>query len=326
MMKERKHHEKQEIDIVRALKKMDIHIESIDIYNLEKGNIDIEMTVAFYEYHGEAAKLIAPVLTDILEETIAVQTEKISPFPNGMSLLTFGSAKRYTVETGVAVAAKGGGLVSGDSYTIMELGKGKYTVAISDGMGNGVRANEESAETLRLLEQILQTGISEKVAIQSINSILALRTTDEVFATLDLAIFNLHNAHSRFLKVSSIPSFIKRGDDVLMIEANNLPIGIIEHVELEAVSRQLKPGDIVIMMSDGVFDGPKHIKNNDMWIKRKIQHLQTSEPQEIADLLLEEVIREEQGEIRDDMTIVVTKIKRHIPRWAAIPIYHDEAK
>src|SRR5690625_2512604 len=70
IMKERAHHEKQEIEIIRALKQMDIHIESIDIYKLEKGNIDIEMSLVFYDYHGEGSKLIAPVLTDILDETI----------------------------------------------------------------------------------------------------------------------------------------------------------------------------------------------------------------------------------------------------------------
>src|SRR5690625_581845 len=175
IVKERAQHEKQEIEIVRALKQMDIHMESIDIYNLEKGNIDIEMSIIFYDYHGEVSKLIAPILTDILEETIVVKEEEISPFPNGISFLTFSSARQFTVETGVAIAAKGGGLISGDSYTMMELGKGKYTIAISDGMGNGIRANEESTETLRLLKQILQTGISEQVAIKSINSILALR-------------------------------------------------------------------------------------------------------------------------------------------------------
>ena len=34
----------------------------------------------------------------------------------------FSSAKAYTVETGVAHAAKDGGLVSGDSYSTIELG------------------------------------------------------------------------------------------------------------------------------------------------------------------------------------------------------------
>src|SRR5699024_284324 len=147
IVQERVQHEKHEIEIIRALKQMHIHIEKIDIYQLEKGNVDIEMALIFYDYHGEGAKLIAPVLSDILKETVVIVEEEISPFPNGVSFLTFGSAKRYEVSTGVAVAAKGGGLISGDAYTTMELGKGKYAVAISDGMGNGIRAREESMET-----------------------------------------------------------------------------------------------------------------------------------------------------------------------------------
>ncbi|MEI3604578.1 stage II sporulation protein E [Pseudogracilibacillus sp. SE30717A] len=325
IVKERKRHEKQEIQIIRALKQMDIHLEKLDIYRLEKGSIDIEMSIIFKDYHGEGPKLIAPVLTDILQETIVVTEEEISPFPNGISFLTFGSAKQYEVETGVAVAAKGGGFISGDSFTTMELGKGKYALAISDGMGNGLRAREESMETLRLLEQILQTGISEQVAIKSINSILALRTTDEIFATLDLAIINLHNAMLRFLKIGSTPSFIKRGDDVIQLEANNLPIGIIEHVELETLCEPLKSGDILIMMSDGIFDGPKQVKNNDLWLKRKIRSMKTEDPQAIADLLLEEVVRGELGVIRDDMTVIVAKVTKHKPKWATIPVIHDEA-
>lgn len=326
IVEERIHHEQQEVQIVRALKQMDIHIDSIDIYQLEKGSIDIEMSVAFQNYHGEAAKLIAPVLTDILQEPIIVKLEEVSPFPNGISFLTFGSAKRFIVKTGVATAAKGGGLISGDCHTTMELGEGKYAVAISDGMGNGVRAREESSETLRLLEQILQTGISEQVAIKSINSILALRTTDEIFATLDLAIINLHNAVVRFLKIGSSPSFIKRGDEVIQVEASNLPIGIIEHVDLDTVNHTLMSGDILIMMSDGVFDGPKEVVNNDIWLKRKIAQLKTNDPQAIADLLLEEVVRSEHGLIQDDMTVVVAKINKHTPKWSQIPVLYDQAE
>lgn len=326
IVKEREHHEQQEIQIVRALKQMDVHIESIDIYQLEKGSIDIEMSVMFQNYHGEAAKLIAPVLTDILHETIIVKLEEVSPFPNGVSFLTFGSAKQFTVETGVATAAKGGGLISGDCYTTMEIGEGKYALAISDGMGNGVRAREESSETLRLLKQILQTGISEQVAIKSINSILSLRTTDEIFATLDLAIVNLHNAVVRFLKIGSSPSFIKRGKEVIQVEASNLPIGIIEHVELDSVNRTLKSGDILIMMSDGIYDGPKEIMNNDIWLQRKIAQLKTANPQTIADLLLEEVIRTEHGAIQDDMTVVVAKIDHVKPKWSSIPFLHEQAE
>jgi stage II sporulation protein E len=325
ILKERQHHEQQEVQIIQALKQMGIELEKLDVFQLEKGNIDIEMTVSFYNYHGEASKLIAPALSDILNEMIIVKEEEISPFPNGSCYLAFGSAKEFVIETGVATAAKDGGLISGDSYTTIELGAGKYAMAISDGMGNGERANEESGETLRLLQQILQTGIPEKVAIKSINSILALRTTDEMFATLDLAVINLHNANVRFLKIGSTPSYIKRGDEMLNVEASNLPMGIIQEFDVDIVSDQLKAGDLLIMMSDGIFEGPKHIENMDTWLRQKVRNMQTDDPQEVADLLLEEVIRTRAGQINDDMTVLVSKIVKNTPKWSSIPVYAEEA-
>ncbi|MBP2078517.1 stage II sporulation protein E [Oceanobacillus polygoni] len=324
ILKERQHHELQESQIIHALKHMGIDLEKVDIYQLEKGNVDIEITATFYEYRGEGAKLIAPVLSDILNEMIIVKDEEISPFPNGYSHLAFGSAKEYTIQTGAASAAKGGGLVSGDSFTTIELGAGKFAMAISDGMGNGNRAREESMETLRLLQQILQTGIPEKVAIKSINSILSLRTTDEMFATLDLAVMDLHNASVKFLKIGSTPSFIKRGSNMIKIEASNLPMGIIQEFDVDIVSEQMNSEDLLIMMSDGIFEGPRHVENVDLWLKRKIREMATDDPQEVADLLLEEVIRTRSGEIEDDMTVLVSKIAKNKPEWAAVPVYRNK--
>ncbi|ASK61696.1 stage II sporulation protein E [Virgibacillus phasianinus] len=326
ILKERHHHEQQEMQIVQGLEHMGIEIEKLDIFSLERGNVDIEMMVNLYEYRGEGAKLIAPMLSDILSEVVIVKQEEISPFPNGSCFIVFSSAKEFVVETGVSHAAKGGGIISGDSHTTMELGTGKYAMAISDGMGNGERAHEESVETLRLLQQILQTGIPEKVAIKSINSILSLRTTDEMFATLDLAVINLHNAAVRFLKIGSTPSFIKRGDQMLKVEASNLPMGIIQEFDVDIVKEQLMEGDLLIMMSDGIFEGPKHVENVDVWIKRKIREMKTDDPQEIADLLLEEVVRTRSGEIADDMTVMVARINKNAPEWAAIPAGHRYAQ
>jgi stage II sporulation protein E len=131
---------------------------------------------------------------------------------------------------------------------------------------------------------------------------------------------DLQNASAKFLKIGSTPSFIKRGNKVIKIQASNLPIGILEEFEVDVVSEQLKAGDLLIMMSDGIFEGPKHVENYDLWMKRKIQELQTDDPQEISDLILEEVIRSRDNLIGDDMTIAVAKIKHNTPKWASIPV------
>ena len=54
--------------------------------------------------------------------------------------------------------------------------------------------------------------------------------------------------------------------------------------------------------------------------------METDNPQELADLLLEEVIRTAGGSINDDMTVVVAKIRHHTPKWASIPTYTRENK
>ena len=325
IQRERENHHKQEELIMEALQDFGIHIEQVEIYSLEQGNVDIEMSVPFCNGHGECEKLIAPMLSDILGETIVVNKEECASYPSGFCHVTFRSSKAYTVETGVAHAAKDGGLVSGDSYSTIELGLGKYAIAISDGMGNGERAHYESKETLLLLQKILQSGIEEKVAIKSVNSILSLRTTDEIFSTLDLAMIDLKDASAKFLKIGSTPSFIKRGNKIIKIQASNLPMGILQEFDVDVVSEQLKAGDLLIMMSDGVFEGPKHVENYDLWMKRKVQELQTDDPQEVADLIMEEVIRSRSGLIEDDMTVTVAKIKHNTPKWASIPVYKKNA-
>jgi stage II sporulation protein E len=320
IQRERDNHYKQEELILEALQEYGIHIEHVEIYSLEQGNVDIDMTIPYCNGHGECEKLIAPMLSDILGENIVVDAEECASYPNGYCHVTFRSAKAFTIDTGVAHAAKDGGFVSGDSYSTIELGGGKHAVAISDGMGNGERAHIESQETLQLLQKILQSGIEEKVAIKSVNSVLSLRTTDEIFSTLDLAMIDLQNASVRFLKIGSTPSFIKRGNAVIKVQASNLPMGIIQEFDVDVVSEQLKAGDLLVMMSDGVFEGPKHVENYDLWMKRKIGELATDDPQEVADLIMEEVIRSRSGSIEDDMTVVVSKIKHNTPKWSTIPI------
>ncbi|WP_173918001.1 stage II sporulation protein E [Halobacillus sp. Marseille-Q1614] len=325
IVKEREHHEQKERMIHQALERMGLKVAKLEIYTLDSGNIDLEIIIEIDQYRGEGAKIIAPLLSDILKETIVVTMEDISPYPNGRCLMNFGSAKHYTIESGVAHAAKGGGFISGDSYTMMELGRGKYALAISDGMGNGERAHEESVETLRLLKQILQSGIQESVAIQSINSVLSLRSNDEIFSTLDLAIVDLHKATSKFIKIGSTPSFIKRGEQVFSIESSNLPMGIIRDVDVDTTSEQLKAGDLLIMVSDGILEGQKHVENVEFWFKRKVREIDHDDPQEVADILLEEVIRTQSGDIDDDMTILVARLDHYIPEWSAIPFEKKQA-
>ncbi len=307
----------QEEQIHQALEELGLSIQRVEVINLEEGKVEIEVTLPHADALDECRKLIAPLLTEIVGEPIAVHRKMVRGQASG-AVVTLGSAQRYEVKTGVAGTAKGGHWLSGDSYCYMNLGTGKYSDAVSDGMGNGERAQQESQAALQLLRQLLQSGIREDQAVETVNAILSLRSTDEMFATIDLAMVDLNTAHARFLKIGSTPGFIKRGKEVMTVSAANPPIGILREIDVEPVEEQLRPGDLLIMVTDGIYDAPRHTADKERWMKRLIAEIDTRDPQGFADCLLEKVIRYHDGEIADDMTVVVAKVEKHSPEWATI--------
>lgn len=306
----------QEEQIRSALEGLGLSILTIDVINLEEGNVEIEIMHQYTKGFDECRKIIAPLLSDILGENIAVKKETPSERGDGACTVTFGSAKEYEVETGIAGAAKGGDLLSGDSFSTAELGNGKFVVALSDGMGNGERARAESSTALSILQQLLQSGMDEKLAIKSVNSVLLLRSPDEMYATVDMALIDLYSADTTFMKIGSTPSFIKRGHEVIQITANNLPVGILQEIDVDLISVRLLPGDVLIMMTDGIYDAPGYAVNKELWMKRVIGEINTESPQEFADCLLERIVRQQHGEISDDMTVVVARVERYRPEWS----------
>lgn len=311
----------QEEQIQKALEDLGLSIHHVDVISLDEGNVEVEVTLPQNDHLESCRKIIAPLLTDIVGEHITVY-QKEGPLDegDGFTTITLGSAQNYEVKAGVAKAAKGGRWISGDSYSYMNLGTGKYAVAISDGMGNGARAQEESQEALKLLEQLLQSGMEEQTAVKTVNAILGMRTTDEIYATVDLALVDLDTARTTFLKIGSTPSFIKRGNDVIPVTASNLPIGILQDIDVEVVTERLLPGDMLIMMTDGIYDAPAYAANKEAWMKRAIQEIRIRDPQGFADLLLEKAFRQRDGTIDDDMTVVVAKVDHSIPDWATISV------
>ena len=318
IQKEGKKLDIQEQQIQQSLEKLGLSVRQVNIVSLDTGNVKIEVTQPNCNGTDECDKVVAPLISEVVGENIIVKRKQCEYGTDGMCKICLNSAKTYEVETGYANAALGGKWLSGDSYSTIEVNNRKLAVALSDGMGNGERAQRESKTTLELLQQLLHSGIDETISIKTINSVLLLRSQEEIFSTIDLAIIDLFNGKTRFLKVGSTPSFIKRGNEIIPISSSNLPIGIIQDIDIDSVEYNLLPEDLLIMMTDGVYESKNNINNRELWMKRNIQDIQTKDPQEFADLLLERVIRSQNGEIKDDMTIVVSRIEEFKPKWESI--------
>lgn len=307
----------QEEKILAALSRLGLEVQGVDIISLEEGKVEIEILQINPSGHDECSKLVAPLLSDALGETITVQKSDLSE-DGSYQLVTLGSAKLFDVQSGFASAAKDGTLQSGDSFSVLDVGNGRYAIALSDGMGNGERANQESATAVNLVQQLLKAGFDEEVAVKTVNSALVLRAADEVYATLDLAVIDLYTLQTEFLKVGSVCSFVKQGHRVSTINGESVPIGIINEIEVQTQRQTLHEGDVVVFVSDGILDAVSHMRDPEDWVRRQLERYDSTDPQVIADLLLEASVRAAGGLIADDMTVVCARIDRFKPQWATI--------
>lgn len=218
---------------------------------------------------------------------------------------------RFGAITKVCRLDQGFNYISGDSYTFGER-KNNYYIALSDGMGMGHKANQESTITISLLEKFLEAGFDKELALKTINSILVLKSTDEMSTTIDMTVIDLYRGRTKFVKIGSAPTFIKRKGLVQVIDSNTMPAGILKDVDIQVYEDTLEDGDLVITVSDGVLDANEDTDDKEKWLSCIIESIESGNPQTIADRIIDHAIDISEESKRDDMTVLVTKFWKRV--------------
>jgi len=270
-------------------------------------HVEVTLTCEPCDHFDECARTYAPVVSRLIGQTLGVEKCECS-WRNPKQGCTFKlyPMRSFDFRIGVAKRAKSGGLVNGDTHLAKELRDGKLLVILSDGMGNGPRAAMESRATVGLLDELIEVGFDVELAVRTVNSILVLRSPEEIFATVDLAIIDLHTGDAGFIKIGACPSYIVRGGEVNRIKLASLPLGILNSIDVEQSRQRLRAGDTVVMISDGVLTG--HEDQRDDWLIRLLKRSQGREPQAIADEVMTRGLAAS-AEETDDMTVVVIRIE-----------------
>jgi len=236
---------------------------------------------------------------------------------------TFLPVREFSLETIAVNVPKD--TVSGDEWTKLSLPNGQIALLVSDGMGIGPEAAKESKATINMLGKMLENGFDKEFALQTVNSVLLLRSAKETFATIDLALIDMYTGQAEFIKIGSTPSFIVRKDEVEIVRANSLPVGIFPDIEIHSQTRTLEHGDILVMITDGVIDPQNDIAASEQWVAELLAHIKTNDPGKIARKVLEEIRKIVGEELPDDVTIVVSRITRCTPKHHLpsedIPLY-----
>ena len=222
--------------------------------------------------------------------------------PEGRLLLL--EAEPLAAAVGVASMRKKGERVSGDRGTYFKTDAGVLCILLSDGMGSGAEAAQESVAAIAILERFLKCGVAPSAAMRMLNSVMLLRNGDEWgFATVDLMCVDLFSGETCFYKFGAAPSYVKSARGVRRIRGESLAAGLTagEDSAPDVVRMRLKPGSLAVIVSDGVVaDG------NDEWLRKLLAKQETPDMKALARSVLQ-YAAEEYG-CEDDMTVLTVQV------------------
>jgi stage II sporulation protein E len=295
----------EEEKVVRRLRSE--HIMTKDITIFERGDKRKEVYISAACRGGRCitAKEAAVAISDALGVKVKVSEASKSVISKEYENFIFVEDTKFKVLNGVARAMKES--VSGDNFSILKLETGEYMVALSDGMGTGKEAGEESETVMSLLEEMIEAGFKAETAIKLINSSLVLKSDKQTFSTIDMGIINLFTGMCEFIKIGAAATFIKRDNWVETISSTTLPIGMFGNVDYDTVTKKLYEGDIIIMVTDGVLDSIGD-ENKEAFMEKMILEMKSNNPQEIANKILDKVLSQRNYVPIDDMTVITAGI------------------
>lgn len=290
--------------IVQAMRGEGLLISDMYYIETKKGHTKINLTMETERMENFSVEDAADMLSVLLDIRLVPSMNCPYFIDQNIRSYTFMEEAKYVVLTGAAKAVKETEAKSGDNYTILESEKGKITLLLSDGMGSGKRACEDSEIVLDLMEKLIEAGYKAESAANLVNSALIARGEEQNMSTLDICEVDLYEGICEFTKIGAAASFIKRGHMVEQISTGTLPLGIFKGVEGDGVRRKLMDGDYVFLLTDGIIDAMEEsdYKEDLCEILGNLEH---ENPRELAEVLLQLVLRKTRGRIRDDMTILV---------------------
>lgn len=297
----------QEKVLWQALKKNKLMMEGFCFSGNESDCLEVSVRLKYVGKGNFSTHKAAKILSAVLGYEFIQKESSPLYVMDEFSGFAFVCKPSFLVETGASKAVKETEKLSGDSFGYSEDEKGRFSILLSDGMGSGDKAMADSELVIELAERFLEVGYPLDKTAKLINSALVSGVENKNMSTLDICDINLHTGQCTFAKVGATVSFIKRGNYVEKIEAGNLPLGIFANTEPEIFVRSLQADDYVIMISDGVLEGLGQVIGED-GLYDFICAIDSLSAKEMANHLLNYVIRVCNGKIKDDMTILVAKI------------------
>lgn len=259
-------------------------------YSLKNINYisDSQMTLSFNEY----------VLPFKLQRLL--KNKNLSVSYTGNNTYDVCMKPKYKIKAESIILSKGGGYIAGDNCLIKKTNTKLYA-ALSDGMGSGLKAYEASKALLKRLEGLITLPYNDENIIRLLTELSHISLFTSSYATLDFFSADLITKKGKLFKIASSTTLLIRNNQIKEFNTKTLPIdfdGILDLYEID-----LEKDDIILLMSDGVFDF-----SNIKALYSYILSISYLEPDKLVYDIAKYIFNESNKKLHDDTSILAIKV------------------
>jgi sigma-B regulation protein RsbU (phosphoserine phosphatase) len=204
-------------------------------------------------------------------------------------------------------------MVGGDYYDLLPLENGSFAFTLGDVSGKGIPAAVLMASIHTLLRSLIaRSSMDLRDVVQELNEAVHRTSSDDRYSTLFCGVISADRKQIRYVNAGHIPAYIVSQDGAIERPAGtNLPVGIIQGAKYSERSVSVKPGALLVCISDGISETKN--TRGEFWEEECIDQVllahRESSVKQVNDALVQAADHWANGaEQHDDMTIVAMRI------------------
>jgi serine phosphatase RsbU (regulator of sigma subunit) len=214
------------------------------------------------------------------------------------------------IQIAVAKTSKYAISESGDTLEVVERPNGGVSVVLADGQNSGRSAKVISSMVVHKVIGLLADGVRDGAAARAASDYLFTERSGKVTATLNILSADFQTGTLVITSNNPTPIFISHHGIIDCLTLTTSPIGSSRNIRPAITELALEYGITVVMYTDGlVYAGDRYGQELDICtLLDSLLEDQDPPTQQIADYLLTQAIKLDQGRPNDDMSVVVLKV------------------
>lgn len=207
----------------------------------------------------------------------------------------------------ISVPAK---MMNGDYYHFVHDEDNVINIAIADVIGKGIPAAMCMSMIKYAMDSLPENRNMPSTVLENLNRVVEQNVDPSMFITMFYGVYDLSIHSFRYASAGHEPGlyYQAKTDEFLELEAKGLLLGIEKRTSYHTFEKAVSPGDMIILMSDGVTEcrTKKGFIEKETLIGyiRKHMHLPA---QTIVQNVFNELEKIQDFQLRDDFTLIIFK-------------------